>query len=241
MSDVFVDVDKLMDAILPLAKEELEANEFQPALLGFLDGAIRLNAFPQMNDDEWRDKMIWAAHVLCAGVQIDAIAWVSDSYGATSPTKKDGSPWQQGDLERAWQDDTPDKELITEMLLVNMFDRTGSGAIVTVPYIRQADGTIEPGERKTLIEGVNGGQLGGEVSDGLRSAILQDSIEVALRAQGMDFAQLGLSREAAVMHMACAATKTVLAQGVAVALGATSEIEMEVLEASFSGFRPESN
>ena len=231
----FVDIDQLADAMLPAIKDRLEADAFPNVALGILDGQIRIQIFPNCENDEWREEFLWAMQVLGASVPMDCVAFVSDSYSATSKHKSDGSEWELGEMALAFQGDGPDKELVTESIFVNIVDRTGSAALLTVHYERQPDGSITFGKRESITEGEDKGSVGGYLLDGLRQAMLQEPIEKRMEQMtGVTGATFGLDREESMAHMMCAAVKMVVARGILVALGATSERQMEIIKDSFA-------
>lgn len=241
---MFETEDELIDLCKTIASGEagqLASNEFAAKFVWMDEKrGPRLFMFPNIDTtdrDDMLRKISYALHVLCSTNRAQHLAFVVDSYQCSSATKSDGTPWSPGDMERAYENKTVDADLVFEAFTITVTDRNGWNAIVSVPYYRDGAGGIlfEWDKAMAVTEKDGSGQTGGAFASMMGQAMTTPNLldEYAVLQHFAD--TLGVDDERRDVHIMCAAVKKVMLQtGFPCAIAASSEVERETLEASFS-------
>jgi hypothetical protein len=176
------------------------------------------------------------AIVLLGGVAKDLLVMVNDSYHAKQMTKTDGSDWQPGDMQYAWEHNTPDKKLLGEGLLCAVFDRKGNVSAAQQSYVATPE-SLDFEEPDIQLD--VGSRMGGSMFTMGRQAMTSPNLWDEMRVQGIDHALFGLTPEAARTHALCAVAKMLMVAGVPCAIGCMSEESEEIIRTSLVGFKVE--
>lgn len=132
---------RLLELIKTNYVEMLKAGSMPPEAITFdRDGfAITFTKFLEMQPD--RSRVAQALAQICKGIPCESCALVSDAYHASQLIKNDGTEWESGEMEHAWVNNTPDKALLSESLIITIVHRDSTVDIYHQPYER-VDGEI---------------------------------------------------------------------------------------------------
>lgn len=192
---------------------------------------------PMMGPTFDRNKVGWAITVLGAAIDdLWALVFTTDSYHVRQGTKRDGTPWGPGDMERAVRQKTEDADLIFEALNCQFAEVGGGMASVLIPYDRtETEIKFKWDEAQCMISGEEGNQVGGFYVDVMREALDAPKIMGHLIETGMPPESLGLDMEVARMHTICAGVKHIMRTAeVGILVPCYSEMESEILQRSMS-------
>lgn len=225
--------EEMVDMVLGWAEAEkkyLSENEFRPKMLFYVGERERTIMFPIFNA-ETRPKMIIVSCLIASAIdELTAIGFVSDSYTATAP-KKDGTPWGIGGMQHAWENDTEDKESLSESLMYTI--REGDEiAIVSLPYVRgESDEITFHPENSVVHRDGREGELDGFIVKVINAAygapkiINDDELRIARE-------EMGLTDEIARIHMLAMSVKMAMKISPMMILVPTySDTEAEILRA----------
>lgn len=246
-------------------EQRLLEGEFQATFSFFTTNdpdAPRLMMMPNMGSDNVRGEVAWALRLVSAAIEdLDCIAFSVDTYAhkaqfseemrealkgeptaedvAKTVTKLDGTPWGQGDMQFAWENDTPDKALITEAYTYQIAYNDGTFAMLSVPYVRDA-GTIkfEWDSVQPLVTGEEGGKAGGFFPEAMLKALTETKMVDSAKLHHPEMVELmnaiGLEEWRARLHTMAVAVKMVMKEtGWPCMIPAHSEEEAELISDSF--------
>lgn len=143
-----MDMDNLIEKAQRAAErveDDLADKSFKPSMVLFTDdGNPRLIILPTFDDPQAsRGPLAWITKIAAASIDnLSEIIWLMDSWQSTSPTKKDGSSWEQGEMQEAVENNTENADLVYECLSLNIIDKDGTLGAVNVRYDRNPDDTV---------------------------------------------------------------------------------------------------
>lgn len=249
------DFDKYAEHIKNVAAEQLaDGGEMPPTIGVWMDAEPILWAFPDNRPSRGRaaDNIMNVVRACIVGIGADAVTIANDTYQATDTTKLDGTEWETGDMQKAWESDSPDKKSLSEAIMVQYYDRLGDSAHNMYCYDRSS-GSLVFGD-STIVQS-NGVQ--GYIPDLARQffaeptmldtiktmAKLSEEIDLSVEAQALggestpDFKMAmeyyESDRKRAFLGQVCGVIKYVLApMGCAVAIAINDKESAEYFERS---------
>lgn len=197
-------------------KESLDADEFRPSACFYTDiDKPRLIFLPTVAPDrETHSQIGWAFHILASSLDdLWAISWTMDSVGTNSETRSDGSEWgPTGKQEALYDPHHPDHHLVYESLSQILVEVGGNVTMVDCQYTRDENGVaVFNWDEARVIHDTEDAKQDGFFPDVMRSAIGQPKIIDSMKGMmGVDFDDLGLTRDAARIHCMSIAAKMVI-------------------------------
>lgn len=244
--DTKQEIEDMMRSVAQREADDIANDTFRAKFLWVdeenLKGSPRLIMFPDMEPThESRARLGWALRVLSSTTNAEKMVFIVDTCHTKSKTKKDGTPWELGEMQHALRNSTENADLIMEGLSYQVADKDGWLAMAMLPYRRTKHGIqFIWDDVEIMIEDVDepNASLGGIICDIMREAMVTPKIlEYANEQFGFDVANaIGLDIERRNMHTLAAGVKTVMTQtGFACGIPAYSKVEAEILERSFEG------
>lgn len=153
--------EKVVETAKRVATEAFEEGlDFSNAVGVWHDGALYAWIFPGGD----RDDLLRIIRMVVVSAGADAVTCALDTYTSDSLTKKDGSDWEKGEMERAVKEKTEDADLVTDSLLVSYYDRLGNNSSTFMPYKKDGSKVVWS-ESKTL----DGGCMEGVIPEAVGS------------------------------------------------------------------------
>ena len=242
MTDPVLDLRKLVQVVAQGERDAIKANQYIPRFVLYRDEHPRAFLFPKLEIDMDQNALAHAISVLVRSCARDAIVFATDSYKAKVPTKKNGEPWESGDMAKAIQEDNENRELVSEAFQMIVVDKDANAVIASLPYDR-IDGEVSydydaltlHGDGYPMEDGVDG-VVDGAIANMMRAAMqapsLRDDMEAKFGISAED--DLSLTAQQIDIHGICAAAKVIMNKyGWEVAIACRSQEEADIVKRSF--------
>lgn len=226
----------LFRRVMETESDSLSSDTFRPKFTWLDSNDVpRLTLFPNADRPTWTDDLArQCAMLTSAQPDVRQIIAITDSCGATSPTKHDGSDWGRGEMQEALQNKTVDADLVFEILSVTICRIDETVSTVSAKYDRNDDGTITFEDPDGYTVRLSDEQELGRVPHAMRIGLRQPKLHDAMTEffGGPDW--FGLSDTQARAHGLSACVKMVMQEfGCICMVGAATEEEAEVFKHSF--------
>lgn len=247
--------------------------DMRPCIGVFKDSECYAWVMPDMH--EGAEEILQAAHAIIVGMEPDFILIANDTLiakgknfaededGKKVPCKRDGTPWERGEMQKAREQNTEDAQDILDNLMVQYYDREGAKAMISRIYTVKDHEVVWDGERDIHVDGESGGAWSGRLPDHISrfftlKTVRQLTTELAAlegQVENFDFDAMTLMGEApgmspteamqflqehpkeAYAHQCCAVLKVaLLPQGCGFALGTNDKEIVEVFQRSFKDY-----
>jgi hypothetical protein len=157
-------------------------HDVAPLIIPAKDGEIMAYINP-IGD---RDQYLKILRLVIQGMEPDEIMFVTDGYVAHQQNKHDGTPWQRGEMSKAYLDMTEDADLVSENVNIIRMDRLGNVSSISQDYRRNDDDTAQF-EDQRLYGAENETKLEGYVVEELRKAFSKETYRQWAKRNDVDF------------------------------------------------------
>ena len=218
--DEFIDLTK-ESALLWLEDPKEDGERFFPPRIGVVhNDLVHIWVFPQGGG---AGDVVNALGPIIQGMEPDAVLLAQDTLrvkhdaaglrveqidGKPTAVKRDGTPWQRGEMQVAWKNRTEDAQDLTEAILVQYFDRVGNCVMSNLGYEIDPDGKVEWTDRMDLMHGVDG-QMMGYLPETVRELFQRPTLSQAMA--GMEDLENDLSEASELARLVMGPTEKITA------------------------------
>jgi len=179
IDDYWADLEKHIQTVIQASAKQ--HSDIPPMIVPVKNGEILCFINPTGDRDQYLSIM----RLLIRGIELDELVFISDSYISSSTTKHDGTPWDHGEMAKAYLDMTADADLVSENIMAIRLRRDGRLQSYSQDYRRNEDDTVTLAELRAS-DSTKDGPWGGYVIEELKKAYEAQTFRQWSEEKGQD-------------------------------------------------------